>query len=171
MKKGGGGVSTPRVVYGPSECPGAGLLSKPARLRRDWLGNFIRTRGALSPHPSPPLDQPFCGRSAPDVNEDHSGRPRGGLKNLTATQLARVWCEAGETGHSARFHAGIPAVTMSPSCQAIMVYSMVAARPIGLAKGPPPRACSSRHLQAGPWTRLSRTGGWRNVAASEGVIQ
>lgn len=57
---------------------------------RDLRKKFIRAGGALSPHPSTPLGQPCSCETPPPVREDHSGGPRGGLKSLTVTQLARV---------------------------------------------------------------------------------
>lgn len=57
---------------------------------RDRRKKFIRAGGALSPHPSTPLGQPCSCETPPPVREDHSGGPRGGLKSLTVTQLARV---------------------------------------------------------------------------------
>lgn len=127
---------------------------------------------ALVAHWTHPRRPPSTSRCVPEtpptVSVDHSGRLRGGLKNLAATQLSPVCGNVGRRGRSALDKSVLPRSTSRPL---VGPNAKAAAQPTEFANGPPPRPCSNRRLQAGPWTRLSQAGGRRNVPAGGGDTQ
>lgn len=89
----------------------------------------------------------FAPETPPPVRVDHSGRPGGGLQKTGRPHSSPQSGEMSSDGATARSSCRFS--TRPPVGLRAGPISKTAALPTEFANGPPPRACSSRHLQAG----------------------